>query len=691
MRNRAGIALILASLCAGLPLVPASQSQAQAQAQAQDDNALAVDDIVIPEMRLPLCFGFTDITELRALEICSALNLKENVKARELSEQWLRADPNSPAAQYAFAEVLFTAEGNMARALYHLNRAEELTGYASFTEALEAGNLQWHYLTLSQLSYVHQLMGDQIKSLQYLDKLHEIYGQEVESFRGWPLIKLKEYDLARASAEQVLQDSEDERERSRAWNTLCAVELASLQPIESLTACDRAIDEDEDIGNSSNDYDTVYLTNASEVSLSLLQMDKAEAYLDRATRYLNPDSVANPWIYKLYLTMNQSRFDDAHEALDRMLVWRETQDPIVNVMNRAEHYLVSADFLLLAGYAEDAIKLTATALNQPDRNGSYSADDAQKDSYAALLNMMANRTEYQIQLEQIATMGFSESLQPRLHLLTLQLDAWRAERRAASLFADLDVLQNRLRPYAPLDVHIPEWVEPEIVGIIGTGVMQSVLDTANANGAFMLNSGYLHAYRTEIATLQGDNVEVIGRGELALAELPAQESLLRGRLAARVAEAHWRVGNYAAALTYYEQAYALDPSIVRRLGMALPVTIVGDEAPISAQTIAYLQRSPRFTESSNGLRLEVSAVPDLSICLKSRTGTILTCYTSAAATDQSSTWNAQQLTRQFHNDTFGLGYDISKAQRSILLGSSVILGAHTGGTVQQNSNTVFSQ
>lgn len=683
MRIRVNALLILAALCASAALTR--------QSLAQDDNALAIDDITIPEMRLPLCFGFSDITELRALEICSALNLKENVNARELSEQWLRAEPNSPAAQFALAEVLFTVEGNMARALYHLNRAEELTGYASVAEALESSNLQWHYLTLSQLSYVHQLMGDQIKSLEYLDKLHDIYGQEVESFRGWPLIKLKQYDLARASAELVLQDSDNERERSRAWNTLCAVELASLQPIESLTACDRAIDEDENIADTRNDFDTVYLTNASEVSLSLLQIAKAEEYLDRATRYLNPDSVADPWIYKLYLTMNQSRFDEAREALDRMLVWRETQDPIVNVMNRAEHYLVSASFLLLAGYAEDAIKLTATALNQPDRNGSYSADDSQKDSYAALLNMMANRTEYQLQLEQIATMDFFESLKPRLHLLTLQLDAWRAERRAASLFADVEVLQNRLRPYAPLDVHIPEWVEPEIVALIGTGVMQSVVELANANGAFMLNSGYYHAYRTEIASLKGDTGETIALGERALAELPTQEALLRGRVAARMASAYWRERDYAAASAQYEQAYALDPSIMRRLGLAMPVEIVGDNTAVSSQVIDYLKRSPRFSENTNGLRLEVTTTPDLSICLKSRTGVILTCYTSAAATDQSSIWNAQQLTRQFHSDTFGLGYDISKAQRSILLGSSVILSSQTDSNLQRNRNTVFSQ
>ena len=152
-----------------------------------------------------------------------------------------------------------------------------------------------HYLTLSQLSNVHQLMGDQQRALEYLGKIEDIYGQDIESFRGWPLLKLKQYDAARASAMAVLENSENERERARAWNTLCAVELASLAPIDSMAVCNRAISEDENLAAQSGAGDTVYLTNASEVALSLLRMDAAEEYLDRATRNLNPDSVADPW------------------------------------------------------------------------------------------------------------------------------------------------------------------------------------------------------------------------------------------------------------------------------------------------------------------------------------------------------------------------------------------------------------
>ena len=651
------------------------------------DEPLSLENIEIPQVRLPLCFGLSGISELRALAVCEALNLNQTVKARELSEQWLRAEPNSPAAQFSLAEVLFSVEGNMPRALFHLNRAEELTNYQFVGDALQSGQMEWHYLTLSQLSYVHQLMGNQISSLEYLDKLKTIYGQEVESFRGWPLIKLKQYDAARASANSVLQSSDNQRERSRAWNTLCAVELASLQPLESMTACNRSISEDEDIENPANDYDTVYLSNASEVSLSLLQIDQAEKYLDRATRFLNPQSVADPWIYKLYLTLNQSRFDEARDSLDRMLIWRESQDPIVSVMNKAEHFLVSASFLLIAGYAEDSIKLTTTALNQPDRNGSYSADDAQKDSFAALLNMMANQTEFQIQLENNASNNLLDSIFTRLNLTSLQLDSWRAARRAAALFADFEVLQNRLRPYSPLDVHIPEWIEPEIISLIGTGVMSNILEQAYENGAFQLNTGYYNSYKTEIAALEGKNLEVLSHGESALQLLPQEEGLLRARIAARMASAARAQGNYEEALIYYETTLKQDPSIIRRLAEDLPVLIISDGSDFSNLIKNYISRSPRFTADENGLVLEISSTPDFSICLKSRNGNIISCYNAAAVNNQDSKSNARQLTRLFHSNTFGLGFDISKAQRSVLLGSSVILRSQTDGSMQADRNT----
>ena len=490
-RNKTNIKLSLLLVTSIFPILSFSQN----------GDELLIEDIKIEETSNQLCFGFSDIGDSRALEICDALELRENIKARELAEKWVRNEPDSPAAQFALAEILATIEGNLPRALFHLIQAENLTDFKSIDAAFNSGQMQWHYLTLSQLSYVYQLMGDQLKSLEYLDKISSIYQLDVESSRGWPLIKLKQYEAARESAQRVLENSNNPIERARAWNTLCVVELASLAPVESTFACDQTIDEEGDISDQANDYDTVYLTNASEVALSLLQLQKAENYLDRATRVLNPDSVADPWIYKLFLTLSQGRFDEARDALGKMLIWREQQKPLVNVMNRAEHYLVSANFLMLAGYPEDAVNLSKAALNEPDRNGSYSADDAQKDAFAALVNMVANRIEYQIQLETLPGENFFESISNRLKMEVLSFNAWQAERQAASLFADSEVLQNRLRPYAPLDVHIPEWLESEIVNIMGTGVISAALEESKANGAFQLNEGYYHAYSTEITAL----------------------------------------------------------------------------------------------------------------------------------------------------------------------------------------------
>jgi len=637
-----------------------------------------------------VCFGMLGISEQKALQICDALALKENVKARELAQRWIAEQPESAAAQFALAEVLVNVEGNLARALFHLNRAEELTNYSSMGRAMAAGNAEWHFLALSQLSYVHQLMGNQEASLLYLDKMEDIYGQEMESFRGWPLIKMQRWDEARASADSVLANSNDPRERSRAWNTLCAVELASLRPAESLEACDKSMNEDDALASDDEGRaDTVYLMNAAEVALSMLRAQDAENYLTRATRYLNPDSVGDPWINLLYLYMNQSRFDQARSALDGLLVWRDQQEPIVGVMNRAEHFLVSATFLMLAGYPEDAATLSATALNQPDRTGSFSADEAQKDSIAALINHIANRTAYEKKLEEASWLDFPDSISARVDALGLWFKSWRSGRHAASLFADPQTLMNRLRPYAPLDVHIPEWIEPDLVALLGEGVISTILERAREAGAFRLNEGYYFAYRAEVSALKGNDTELLESAERAMSLLPAEEVMLKARLSARVADVEWRRGNTELALNNYEVALKSDPGLLRRLGLALPVRITGVDAPFERQVVEYLADSPRFSANPNGLNLEVFPQNELTICLSTRGGVPLSCVQMGEFDATMTLSPEQQLVQEFHAKTFSLGYDIAQSQRMRLLGSSVILSSQNNTDARQNRDSVL--
>jgi len=670
------------------PLISSAQDPGAGDATSPGAGIDAqLEELNITPAELPLCFGMRDIVEPRALAVCDALGLEENVRARELSEDWVRAEPDNPAAQFALAEVLYTVEANLPRTLFHLNRAEELTNYRSLGRALASGNIQWHYLTLSQLSFIHQIMGDQQNALAYLDKIEEIYGQDVESLRGWPLMKLQQFDAARASANKVLQNSDNERERARAWNTLCAVELANLQPNENIVACDRAIAEDENIASADNDGDTVYLTNASEVALSLLQIEEAEEYLDRAARVLNPESVADPWIYKLYITMNQGRFEEARDAMDRMLLWRENQVPVVTVMNRAEHLLATASFLILSGQGEDATRLTSTALAEPDRNGSFSADDAQKDSNSALLHMLANQSWYQIQLEQAATLDTIDRWQQIAAASKQRFAAWLAARKAASLFAQETVLLNRLRPYAPLDVHIPEWIEPEIIRLMGTGVMTGLLDQALQSGAFMLNTGYYHSYATEIAALEKRHDEVLSSGQRALEMLPQQEILLKARINARMGESAWREGLQQQAIEFYREALQLDPGILRRLDASIPVIFTGNNDELSRHAIRFLKRSPRFRAERAGFRLEIAGTENVSVCLFTPGGETVGCYSQTSVPDQTAKESARYLALGLHQELFDLGYQISDAQMALLRGSSVIMRSQNTRSSQTSLDT----
>lgn len=681
-----GVCLLLGTI--GLP----------GTAHAQDSGGSEFEDIFIPPSRV-LCFGMNGITDRNALAVCDALALGENVRARELAQAWVTEQPDSPAAQFALAEVLFRVEGNLPRALFHLNQAEALMNYESIGRAMEAGNLEWHYLTLSQLSYAHQLIGNQEESLRYLDIISAFYGQDVESFRGWPLIKLKRYTDARASAEKVLATSDNPRDRSRAWNTLCAVELADLRPNESLRACENAMSEDESIAlaDENADLDTVHLLNASEVSMNLLRFQEAEDYLNRASRNIDPNSVGNPWVYKLYLYMMQARYDSARDALDRMLLWRDAQSPLTNVMNRGDHFMVSAIFLMQAGYYEDSARLTRAALNQPDRTGSYTADEAQKDSVAALVNSMAHRLRYQRLREQLATAPWRgwdwQGIQLRIDALAARFQAWRSARHAASLFADQETLQNRMRPYAPLDVHIPEWIEPELIQLMGAGVMQNLLEGAALQGVFALNEGYFHAWQSEIAAVRGQDALLRSAAAEALRLLPAQEVMLRARVSARLAQLLWRNNQPAEALPYFAEALRQDPGLFRRLDMAIPVTLAGTSSgAVNLDDVRrYLGRSPRFELHNQGLPLELLDESIPTLCLRSLTGDALSCIqlasaeVSDAAPQPAETDDASRLVQQFQEGTFSLAYDISRTQRLALLGNSVIFSNQNNNTAQDPS------
>ena len=125
--------------------------------------------------------------------------------------------------------------------------------------------------------------------------------------------------------------------------------------------------------------------------------------------------------------------------------------------------------------------------------------------------------------------------------------------------------------------------------------------------------------------------------------------------------------------------------------MQIPVEMRSDSSQFASSALEYLENSPRFVRSPNGLLLTTASTPDQSICLRTRAGEALSCYTASTAENLNSSENARALVDGFHTNTFGLGFDISKAQRSILLGSSVILSSQNNPNLQRNRDTFLNR
>ena len=67
-----------------------------------------------------------------------------------------------------------------------------------------------------------------------------------------------------------------------------------------------------------------------------------------------------------------------------MLAWRRKQPAYMDEQNRAETEMASAIFLIVAGHPGDAARITARALDRPDRTGFTSSETEQMEAAAAL-------------------------------------------------------------------------------------------------------------------------------------------------------------------------------------------------------------------------------------------------------------------------------------------------------------------
>lgn len=612
-----------------------------------------------------------DERELLAL---MAMQAGEWVRARELAETMLAEDAESIAGNCVLGQAQAVAEGNLALALYHFRRCRDLF-VARYGDPDDTDPWMWHRIALEGLAATANTMGRFEESLAHIDELDEHYAGDFRSMRCWPLVNLGRLEEARALAEEVLETAEDPEHRVVAWNAICVAAGEERDTEAAHEACNRALELARE-----EDPDPVRFTNAAESAQGVLRMDEAERLLLEATAHFELGSPAMPWMELVHLYIDQGRAAEALGAMREMFAWRRRQPPYVDVQNWAVQDLASATLLIVAGRPVEASHLTGRALERPDRLGGNSVDADQMAAAAALIDRVANLAAAQLRAEEASWSDFLwDGLRARASQVRHRIRAWRSGRAAVARFSNWRLLSSRVQPHAPGFARIPEWIDSDLIELLGPGVMAGALERARAAGLVTGEHGYDQAMAAEIALLRSLDRQALDTAEDALSRLPRVEALLRARVELVAALAASALSEDARALAHYDAVLQLDPGVVRRQGAAIPVHIEvsgGDAAHAAAR---LLEGSPRLdvVEGGFAVRVEDRAVETVA-CLSGPFGTVHGCARVQPRAGEDAGAMGRRLARRFHEVTFAPRIDLTQADIRSLDGSNAVASERGG-------------
>ncbi len=614
-----------------------------------------------------------------------ALDAEQYIRAREIAERILASNPESIPGHGILGYVQHRAEGNLPVALYHLKRSRDLYEKQYGLDPEEESPWRWHNIAVSELAFVSGEMGRHEDKIRYLEERDALYTPPWPADRGWPLMRLRRYEEARLVVEQAFALGHPGQIAS-ARTALCAIEAEQQRREAGYEACLAAAAYDRDPETASGGP-TPY-TNAAEASLGMLQFDQAEKLILEGSEKFVPGTVSNPWLDLMHLYLSEGRTSEALDALRRMLKWRKRQPAYMDEQNRAETELASAVFLVVAGYPEEAARITARALDRPDRTGFTSSESEQMEAAAALVDRLAQRTRAELLMEKASWSSFSVGMAARLEAQQARLRAWSSGRRAASQLADERILLATLRPYLAGSIEIPEWIEPELCAVLGPGVVATALQKAEGRETLAETSGYFRAYEAEIAYLQGRERDALSLADEALETLPSHEALLRDRVAAIAAQAAADAGLNTRSIEFFDAALQRDPGIIRRLGLALPATFPATTGKLAETTRKLLRRSPRFRHASGGYQVVVEGDTNSgSACLLGPQRTRLSCAEVKLRPSEDTTALARRLAAEFHATAFAPRLDLTQADIRSLDGSPTA----GGGRASDRLRNVLSE
>lgn len=585
------------------------------------------------------------------------------IQAREQAERLLRDEPRAFVGLYALSQVFREEEGNLPRALHFLRRAAlELS--ARRRAAPDDGSLlRWDRRLLLEEEGLLGEMDRREEQLAVLERYAQRHGPAADQRRVWPLMKLRRYEEATRVARRAAA-ANDLDTRISGYNGLLSLEFERERPERCFGTALEGL-------RRTGDQSCILHLNAAEAAFAVFRFDEVERLANASLQAPLHDCPASAHTHLANLYLLQADFRRAiaavQEARAQQVPRRLRQQFEMNITAWLTR------LLLALGRFEAAFALAERVLEAPDRVGmlSYSAELMETiytlDDYAALQGRIEELRE-----QRSARTGLRDQLMRGVEILRLRLLGFVRRRQAARLLAQHGLLRGLLRPYLK---PLPSWQLPLLGEVAGDAVVGAeIRELRKSIDLRAATDPYYAAIEGEGAARRGDHAEALRRGRLALQRLPAEEVLLRARVAAWTATSAYALGDRRQARQAFEEVLDRWPTALRALGLPLPVRVGSAATPAARALATRLERSRRLTTDALGLGFVVDIHPlgrALELCLLAPRGRRVDCVQGRAPRDDDDDEALTALIDAFHRQAFAPKIDLTQQDINSLDGSAI--------------------
>lgn len=570
------------------------------------------------------------------------------IKARDQAEKILAKAPESFPATWAMARVHHDEEGNHARALAWVRRAQKL---------LDDRDSDWAIKLLLEEHFILAEMNRNEEALEVLDRYEEKYGPPPAHLRIWPMFKSGRSDEARVIALK-LTTADSEWDRADGYNGLLSI---AFEEHDREGTYDWAMK-----GVAATPKNCTIVRNAASAAFSRLKLDEAEELSLKAKKLKECIDPVDNQLASLALMMGQ--FQQAVSALEssRTTYIEKRYRPHFALARRG----VLVDLLDAVGQPEEAFKLARGLYGQQQRMGASSS--------APEIERLSRTLRYSFALdgrvawleEQAATAELPAGPAAVASELTRTLATrWEVRRALVQLLSGDERLLLMTRPSMGEVSDWPSWRTGDLIEVVGTGVMRASIKRARAIDAkFPEVVAPLDGLEAEVAFHEHDWKEAARLASAALDALPRREAMLRWRLMAVRGEALRKLGRSDESRADFGELLQRWPTAFRAFGLSVPVRLSQDGSALAKDTAARLARSPRFTvqDQAPWQLLVTGRAPAVDICLLDQSGSQLACASGEGAS---------KALEAFHAAAFAPKVSLTQSDLKSLDGSPVRVGA----------------